>query len=679
MTSSHPLSGKEILFTRQRHEAKRAGLHWDYRLVHGDKAYSWATKKELPEPGKSIILFEQPVHDTSYALSQRVEIPDGQYGAGVTTLDWVHKAKVEDETEADKLVVRLKDGSKFLIKKLDAGKYGDKSWLFKNLGKEMKKEAFFTDSLLQNESLNKAIDSKKPIYLYHGTPYHKEVSKEGLRLDKAWEDGRSRDTPLKSIEGFYPTLSLSSIKDYSKIYGDGSDPLLVKLDPSKLNSNYMRESILLRALGKITNTDEYTYLSDVPAKDIVRPGSKKYEQLENKLEYLKKEAEVHPDLLAKFKPDLTPEQMERLGVLIHPGSQYKDGNPKDNFFGVRASLDVWPDKWHNEEHPQGWYQWYKGWIAGKRTADDERQIKRWISFKARHLAQLQKADPTLQDLTIQPKRRQALLNWGIAPGINLEKTATNKYLVKIAQSKDDRNSWNHPLHLAGGLGVGYVAGAPAMVGGQALGLKTMLKGVFPRADIADRFTVKKMIRDNHLKNKVEFSNPRTIRTNKEVPAATNNFFRQIFMKDVGSHPNRHYVEGVRGRFKNHMTTLHELGHVKDYETRLGKTLSIVSKVRVAKTPIGIGLLSNESTQHYAAPAQLAIALPTLISEARANKNAYDAIKAHKGQISANKFLKKFVPHQMGSYVLGLSAPVIGTAVASKVIDKFRERSKKDKS
>lgn len=281
--ASHPLSGKEILFTRQRHEAKRAGLHWDYRLVHGDKAYSWATKKELPEPGKSIILFEQPVHDTSYALSQRVEIPDGQYGAGITTLDWVHKARVEDETEPDKLVVRLKDGNKFLIKKLDSGKYGDKSWLFKNLGKEMKKEA-----------------------------------------------------------------------------------------------------------------------------------------------------EVHPDLLAKFKPDLTPEQMERLGVLIHPGSQYNDGNPKDNFFGVRASLDVWPDKWHNEEHPQGWYQWYKGWVAGKRTPDDERQIKRWISFKARHLAQLQKADPTLQDLTIQPRRRQALLNWGIAPGINLEKTAgINKYIMKL--------------------------------------------------------------------------------------------------------------------------------------------------------------------------------------------------------------------------------------------------------
>lgn len=142
-------------------------------------------------------------------------------------------------------------------------------------------------------------------------------------------------------------------------------------------------------------------------------------------------------LITEFKPDLTPEQMEALGVLIHKGSQYKDGDPKENFFGVRASMDAWPDKWHNEEHPQGWFQWYKGYAAGKRTADDERQIKRWISFKARHLAQLKKADPTLTDLSIQPKRRQALLNWGIAPGIDLEsalKVKSNKYLDRIAKT-----------------------------------------------------------------------------------------------------------------------------------------------------------------------------------------------------------------------------------------------------
>lgn len=268
------------------------GLHYDYRLVLGEKAYSWATKKETPAPGAAIILFEQPIHDREYALSPVVEIPDGNYGAGVTYLDWVRKAKIDPKTESDKLVINS-GKERFLLKKLDPVKYGEKAWLFKNL------------------------TSKEPA----------------------------------PDEGLLP----SPIKFFTR----------------------------------------------------------------------QKLAAVNPELEAKFKPDFTPEQMERLGVLKHKGSQYGEGGDKDNFFGVSASLPTWPEKWHNEEHPQGWYQWYKGWVSGKRTADDGRQIKRWISFKARHMGQLQKADPTLENFSVQPKRRQALLNWGIASG------SPNKYLERI--------------------------------------------------------------------------------------------------------------------------------------------------------------------------------------------------------------------------------------------------------
>ena len=135
--------------------------------------------------------------------------------------------------------------------------------------------------------------------------------------------------------------------------------------------------------------------------------------------YLEKIANISPELLAKFTPDLSPEEMKHLGVLE---GKYTDGDPlKDNYFKVDASLKEWPDQWHNEQHPLGWYEWYKGFSAGKRTSDDERQIKRWLSFKARHLGGLKKADPTLVDLSVQPRRRQALLHWGIAPGIDKNK------------------------------------------------------------------------------------------------------------------------------------------------------------------------------------------------------------------------------------------------------------------
>lgn len=129
---------EKVLFTRQRHEADRAGLHWDYRLVVGDLAHSWATKKELPEPGKSIMLWQQPVHTAHYALSEKVIIPKGQYGAGITTLDWVKKGKAE--LAEDKIIIHTDDG-RFLLKKMP--NYEDGSgWLFRNLGKEnMEKKA----------------------------------------------------------------------------------------------------------------------------------------------------------------------------------------------------------------------------------------------------------------------------------------------------------------------------------------------------------------------------------------------------------------------------------------------------------------------------------------------------------------------------------------------------------
>jgi len=136
---------EKVLFTRQRHEADRAGLHWDYRLVIGDKAHSWATKKELPEPGKSIMLWQQPVHTAHYALSDKVVIPAGQYGAGTTTLDWVKKGTAE--MEKDKIVINTDDG-RFLLKKMP--NYEDGSgWLFRNLGKkDMEKKS--TDEAVIN-------------------------------------------------------------------------------------------------------------------------------------------------------------------------------------------------------------------------------------------------------------------------------------------------------------------------------------------------------------------------------------------------------------------------------------------------------------------------------------------------------------------------------------------------
>ncbi|PLX97734.1 MAG: hypothetical protein C0623_14640 [Desulfuromonas sp.] len=133
----------------------------------------------------------------------------------------------------------------------------------------------------------------------------------------------------------------------------------------------------------------------------------------------------HPD----FKPELTPKQMLELGVF---GGKYmtdcRDEFPADwfenarlspqrhdpelNFFGVNASkpLSYWRQKgWIYPEDPRGWFQWYCRYYRGRRSQDDERQIKRWKAM-TRHIAQLKKnCQPG--DLNCRRKQRQALLHW----------------------------------------------------------------------------------------------------------------------------------------------------------------------------------------------------------------------------------------------------------------------------
>lgn len=62
--------GKLLQYVVQRHLAERAGPHYDVRIGGGPpgrELYSWATKKELPQPGGKIMLYQQPLHRGSYA------------------------------------------------------------------------------------------------------------------------------------------------------------------------------------------------------------------------------------------------------------------------------------------------------------------------------------------------------------------------------------------------------------------------------------------------------------------------------------------------------------------------------------------------------------------------------------------------------------------------------------
>jgi hypothetical protein len=130
-----------------------------------------------------------------------------------------------------------------------------------------------------------------------------------------------------------------------------------------------------------------------------------------------------------FKPQLSPKKMLGLGVF---GGKYmtdtrkefpkpwfkkaklcsKFHDPDLNYFKVNASmpLSYWRKKgWIFHEDPRGWFQWYCRYYLGRRSKDDQRQIKRWKAMK-RHVVQVKK-NCRKGDYNCRRKQKQALLNW----------------------------------------------------------------------------------------------------------------------------------------------------------------------------------------------------------------------------------------------------------------------------
>jgi hypothetical protein len=134
----------------------------------------------------------------------------------------------------------------------------------------------------------------------------------------------------------------------------------------------------------------------------------------------------------RFAPELTPKQLLALGVFggvymrdcvkEFPRSWFtkakfqkageKKGDPKLNFFKVRASqsLSIWrTNGWIHKDDPRGWFQWYCRYYFGRRGADDEGQIKRWVNMR-RHVAQV-RLKCRRGDYSCHSRQRQALLHW----------------------------------------------------------------------------------------------------------------------------------------------------------------------------------------------------------------------------------------------------------------------------
>jgi len=95
---------------------------------------------------------------------------------------------------------------------------------------------------------------------------------------------------------------------------------------------------------------------------------------------------------------------------------------KINKYGVKcgSSLEAWEESnWIVKQDPYGWFQWYCRYYMGRRSEDDERQIKRWLAltgpngrFKRRLMNEIIKKKKRYNDVSVSPVIRQVLLHWG---------------------------------------------------------------------------------------------------------------------------------------------------------------------------------------------------------------------------------------------------------------------------
>jgi len=122
-----------------------------------------------------------------------------------------------------------------------------------------------------------------------------------------------------------------------------------------------------------------------------------------------------------------------------------------------TSLELWEQKgWIHEQDPYGWFQWYCRFYCGRRTDDDERQIKRWMNctgYKGRWKLYLinkilSSKNKQLNDFTISPTVRQSLQHWGYClKEFDLKKLSPTKNISNEFQIKSLTNflkiiSWN---------------------------------------------------------------------------------------------------------------------------------------------------------------------------------------------------------------------------------------------
>lgn len=105
---------------------------------------------------------------------------------------------------------------------------------------------------------------------------------------------------------------------------------------------------------------------------------------------------------------------ENLDINTHIASNVC--NKELNKYKVKSgsSLKFWEDKgWITKQDPYGWIQWYCRFYMGRRTDDDDRQIKRWQGVAGKNGRFRKWLKRLEQEGKQSPKMRQLMLQWAV--------------------------------------------------------------------------------------------------------------------------------------------------------------------------------------------------------------------------------------------------------------------------
>ena len=270
-------------------------------------------------------------------------------------------------------------------------------------------------------------------------------------------------------------------KQYAKKYGKNSDPYIGKKTKKRglkrwfnekwVNQRgkvgYKYDNDIYRPSIRITDKTPITH-DELSKKEIDRARNEKYrkgrvhrfKKTQKKYKGGSKKKKINGKYYfsdyPEFEPNLSPREMFKLGsfggtywrpikskfyktILRNQHKNY----PKSWWSGIQenwltkkmenydieinkykvrvgTSLDFWESKgWIKKIHPYGWVQWYCDFFMGKRSEDDERQIKRWKALAGKKgrfmrflVTQIIKKKGDWNDESISPKIRQVLQHWG---------------------------------------------------------------------------------------------------------------------------------------------------------------------------------------------------------------------------------------------------------------------------